>query len=212
MTRRLRRDVESLLNESDSDTGFLGRSALVMAADVVNSSGPHIEPGESIGGYQVQALLGAGGMGDVYRARDAKLGRDVAIKILPRAFTSDPDRLARFEREARALAALNHPNVCAIYGVEEAAPSRGSGQAARFLILELVEGETLADLSAGRVAPCRAAARRRAGDRAANRGRARGRARQGDRPSRPQAREHQDHAWRCRQGARLRVGKDDRSG
>ena len=77
-------------------------------------------------------------MGEVYRARDTKLGRDVAIKILPRAFTSDPDRLARFEREARMLAALNHPNICAIYGLEEA-------EGIRFLILELVEGETLAD-------------------------------------------------------------------
>ena len=76
-------------------------------------------------------------MGEVYRARDTKLGRDVAIKILPRAFTSDPDRLARFEREARMLAALNHPNICAIYGLEEA-------DGVRFLILELVEGETLA--------------------------------------------------------------------
>ena len=76
--------------------------------------------GRSLGGYHLQSLLGAGGMGEVYRARDAKLGRDVAIKILPRAFTSHPDRLARFEREARMLAALNHPNICAIYGFEEA--------------------------------------------------------------------------------------------
>ena len=94
--------------------------------------------GTSLGGYQLQALLGAGGMGEVYRAHDAKLGRDVAIKILPSAFTSNPDRLARFEREARMLAALNHPNICAIYGFEEA-------DGIRFLILELVEGETLAD-------------------------------------------------------------------
>ena len=77
-------------------------------------------------------------MGEVYRARDTKLGRDVAIKILPRAVTSDPDRLARFEREARMLAALNHPNICAIYGLEEA-------DGIRFLILELVDGETLAE-------------------------------------------------------------------
>ena len=77
-------------------------------------------------------------MGEVYRAHDTKLGRDVAIKILPRAFTSDPDRLARFEREARMLAALNHPNICAIYGLEEA-------DGVRFLVLELVEGETLAE-------------------------------------------------------------------
>ena len=83
-------------------------------------------------------MLGAGGMGEVYRARDTKLGRDVAIKILPRAFTSDPDRLARFEREARMLAALNHPNIATIYGIEDA-------DGVRALVLELVEGETLAD-------------------------------------------------------------------
>ena len=84
--------------------------------------------GQSIGGYQLEVLLGAGGMGEVYRSRDAKLGRDVAIKILPRAFTSHPDRLARFEREARMLGALNHPNICAIYGFDEARHSgRPSG-------------------------------------------------------------------------------------
>src|SRR5512145_1330961 len=94
--------------------------------------------GRRLGVYQIVDLLGAGGMGEVYRARDTKLARDVAIKILPRAFTSHPDRLARFEREARMLAALNHPNICAIHGFEAA-------NGVRFLILELVEGETLAD-------------------------------------------------------------------
>ena len=94
--------------------------------------------GTSLGGYQLQALLGAGGMGEVYQAHDPKLARDVAIKILPSAFTSNPNRLARLEREARMLAALNHPNICAIYGFEEA-------NGIRFLILELVEGETLSD-------------------------------------------------------------------
>jgi serine/threonine protein kinase len=93
--------------------------------------------GHSIGAYHLDALLGAGGMGEVYRSRDARLGRDVAIKVLPRAFTSHPDRLARLEREARMLASLNHPNICAIYGFEQA-------DGIRFLILELVEGETLA--------------------------------------------------------------------
>ena len=93
--------------------------------------------GHSIGAYHLDALLGAGGMGEVYRSRDARLGRDVAIKVLPRAFTSHPDRLARLEREARMLAALNHPNICAIYGFEQA-------DGIRFLVLELVEGETLA--------------------------------------------------------------------
>jgi Tol biopolymer transport system component len=90
--------------------------------------------GHRIGAYEVRSLLGRGGMGEVYRAHDSRLRRDVAIKILPPSFAADPDRLARFEREARALAALTHPNVAAIYGVESNA-----------LVLELVEGETLAE-------------------------------------------------------------------
>ena len=94
--------------------------------------------GRRIGVYEIQTLLGAGGMGEVYRARDTKLGREVAIKILPHVFTSSPERLARFEREARILAALNHPHVAAIYGVEEA-------EGLQAIVLELVEGETLAD-------------------------------------------------------------------
>ena len=104
--------------------------------------------GRTVGGYHLQTLLGAGGMGEVYRARDSKLGRDVAIKILPRAVTSDAARLVRFEREARMLAALNHPNICAIYGLEEA-------DGLRFLILELVEGGTLAERISERTAACR---------------------------------------------------------
>ena len=94
--------------------------------------------GRQIGTYRIVAPLGAGGMGEVYRARDIKLGRDVAIKILPSHFTADPERLARFAREARLLATLNHPNIGAIYGLEET-----DGITA--LVLELVEGPTLAD-------------------------------------------------------------------
>src|SRR5688572_12524820 len=94
--------------------------------------------GRRLAAYDVQALIGAGGMGEVYRARDTKLERDVAVKFLPHAFTSNRDRLARFEGEARMLAALNHPNIGAIYGFEEA-------EGLRFLVLELVEGQTLAD-------------------------------------------------------------------
>ena len=105
-----------------------------------------LETGAMIGPYRIERLIGAGGMGEVYKARDTKLGREVAIKVLPDAFTSDPERLARFEREARILAALNHPHIGAIYGFEEADLSPRSGQAAvRALVLELVEGETLAD-------------------------------------------------------------------
>jgi eukaryotic-like serine/threonine-protein kinase len=94
--------------------------------------------GKSIGVYRITSLLGVGGMGEVYRARDTKLDRDVAIKVLPTAFTADPERLARFEREARLLASLNHPHIAVIHGFEDA-----SGVPA--LVLELVEGQTLAD-------------------------------------------------------------------
>src|SRR4029450_395525 len=91
-----------------------------------------------IGPYRIIAPLGAGGMGEVYRARDDKLGRDVAIKVLPTSFAHDPDRLARFDREARLLASLNHPRIAAIYGFEDSAGIPA-------LVLELVEGPTLAD-------------------------------------------------------------------
>jgi Tol biopolymer transport system component len=133
----LQREVESLLSESVSDDEFLDGPAGVIATGSAMDAASPIMTGRSIGGYHFQILLGAGGMGEVYRARDSKLERDVAVKILPRAFTTDPDRLARFEREARMLAARNHPNICAIYGFEEA-------DGVRLLILELVDGETLA--------------------------------------------------------------------
>ncbi len=97
-----------------------------------------LEIGSRLGPYQVTAKIGEGGMGEVYQARDTKLDRDVALKVLPEAFTSDPDRLARFEREAKVLASLNHPNIGSIYGLEEA-------EGVRALVLELVEGPTLAD-------------------------------------------------------------------
>ena len=134
----LRREVESLLTRSASADGLLGEPAMDIAAQMVSTPENSMLIGRRIGAYQIQALLGACGMGEVYRARDTKLERDVAIKILPRIFTSDRERLARFEGEARMLAALNHPHIGAIYGVEEAAGVRA-------LILELVEGETLAE-------------------------------------------------------------------
>jgi eukaryotic-like serine/threonine-protein kinase len=98
------------------------------------------DPGVQLGPYQILSALGAGGMGEVYRARDTKLGRDVAIKVLPAALHLDAERLVRFRNEARVLASLNHPNIGAIFGIEE---TQGIA-----LILELVEGETLA----GRIA------------------------------------------------------------
>jgi Protein kinase domain len=95
-------------------------------------------PGTKLGPYEIVALLGAGGMGEVYRARDTKLGRDVALKLLPQVFTTDADRVTRFKREARVLASLNHPHIGAIYGFEDAGDMPA-------LVLELVEGPTLDD-------------------------------------------------------------------
>src|SRR3954469_18627935 len=94
--------------------------------------------GSTVGPYAITGPLGKGGMGEVWRARDGRLGRDVAIKAMSAEFAGDLDRLARFEREAKVLASLNHPNIAALYGIEQTA-----GQ--QFLVLELVEGETLAD-------------------------------------------------------------------
>jgi serine/threonine protein kinase len=134
----LRQEVEALLAHAQTAEGFLAAPMGAVAADVLADEPRASLVGRQVGAYQIVSHLGTGGMGEVYRARDTKLGRDVAFKVLPASFASDPDRLARFEREARLLAALNHPHIGAIYGVEDAANIRG-------LVLELVEGPTLAD-------------------------------------------------------------------
>ena len=97
-----------------------------------------LTPGTRLGPYEVTAQIGVGGMGEVYRARDGTLQRDVALKILPESFATDPERLARFRREAQVLASLNHPHIGAIYGFEESTGTHA-------LVIELVEGPTLAD-------------------------------------------------------------------
>ena len=204
----LRRDVESLLNEPVSDDGLLVPPAAAVER-VTSVVTPAAMSGYTLGGYHLQTLLGAGGMGEVYRAHDNKLGREVAIKVLPAEFTADPERRARLEREARILATLNHPHIGAIYGIEEADGVRG-------LVLELVEGETLAE----RIANGRTSPRVRfawptyhccARDRAADRGRARRRSRERHRSPRPEAGEHQDHPGRRGQGARFRPGEGGQS-
>ena len=157
-----------------------------------------LSTGTKLGPYEILSPLGAGGMGEVYRARDAKLNRDVAIKVLPEAVAEDAERLARFQREAQVLAALNHPHIAAIYGLEKA----GNVEA---LVLELVEGETLAE----RIAARADSGRRGARDRASDRGGARGGAREGDRASGPEARQREDHAGGQGQGAGLRPGEGD---
>jgi eukaryotic-like serine/threonine-protein kinase len=128
----LRAEVESLLGYDAGATAFLERGAAAVRPALALTVGRHLGP------YHILAPLGAGGMGEVHRARDTKLGREVALKILPLHLTADPERRARFVREARVLATLNHPHIGAIYGLEEA-----DGVTA--LVLELVQGETLAE-------------------------------------------------------------------
>ena len=130
----LRRQVELLLSKEERAGSFLERPAIADVAITSADGGSLL--GRKFGPYLIGSLLGAGGMGEVYRAHDSKLGRDVAIKTLPYEFAGDPERLARFRREARTLASLNHPNIAAIYDLEE------SGDV-DCLVLELVEGETL---------------------------------------------------------------------
>ena len=101
-----------------------------------------LERGTRLGPYQITGLIGSGGMGEVYRAHDTRLGRDVAVKVLPDSMAGDPDRQARFEREARTVASLNHPHICAIYDVGR--HRIGDGEPIEFLVMELVDGETLA--------------------------------------------------------------------
>src|SRR5574339_758 len=98
-----------------------------------------LSPKSRLGTYEILGPLGAGGMGEVYRAKDLRLGREVAVKVLPEAVASSPDRLARFEREARAVAGLNHPNIVTLFSVEDEG-------GVRFLTMELVEGQTLSNL------------------------------------------------------------------
>ena len=119
----LRREVTSLLTQPEETLLRDGVHA-VAAAVIAPARGNH--EGRRIGPFVLGSLLGAGGMGDVYRAHDAKLGRDVAVKILPESLVANRERLARSEREARILAALNHPNIAAIYGLEETDGLRGS--------------------------------------------------------------------------------------
>ena len=134
----LRAEVEALLAHAQKAEGFLEASMGEVAAHVLAAEDGASLVGRRIGSYEILSVLGRGGMGEVYRARDTKLGRDVAIKVVADAFLSDPERLARFEREARVLATLNHPHIGAIYGWEETEGVRG-------LVLELVEGATLAE-------------------------------------------------------------------
>ena len=135
---RLRSEVASLLEAEAAAGGFLETPLPRLADRLEASARLALKTGDQIGSFEVLAPLGAGGMGEVYRAHDSQLGRDVAIKLLPPAFAADSQRLARFERESRILASLNHPNIAAIHSIEHM-------NSLRLLVLELVEGPTLAD-------------------------------------------------------------------
>ena len=186
----LRQEVDTLLMQERA-AGPLDRPVWVADSLIVEAAS--LAVGASIGVYRIEGVLGAGGMGQVYRARDTKLGRGVALKVLPDMFARDPERRARFQREAQVLAALNHPHIAAIHGFEDS----GSIHA---LVLELVEGPTLAERLAQGPHP----ARRDHGHRAVDRRRARSRTRSRYRAPQSQAGQHQAQARRHRQGPRFR--------
>ena len=148
--RALRAEVESLLAAMEQAGSFVEQPAIqsLAASDaravgsILEVTGSALKPGDSLGHLKIVEFVGAGGMGEVYRARDSRLKRDVALKVLPEVFASDADRLARFRREAQVLASLNHQNIGAIFGLEE------SPGAMRALVLEFVEGQTLQDIIA----------------------------------------------------------------
>ena len=154
-----------------------------------------MKSGTMLAHYRVAELIGKGGMGEVYRAQDTKLDRDVALKILPAEFAADRDRMARFDREAKLLASLHHPNIASIFGFE-------STDECTFLVMELVEGEDLSETLRAGPLPRRRSGGRRAPDR---RGARRG-AREGHRPPRSEARQRQAHSRRQGEGAGLRPG------
>jgi serine/threonine protein kinase len=134
----LRREVESLLAEDDGVQSFLETPALEFVKNLSGEDSGQSMVGRQFGPYSIVSFLAKGGMGEVYRARDTQLQRDVALKLSPEIFASDSERLARFQREAQVLAALNHPNIAQIYGLEGIGTSR-------CIVMELVEGDTLQD-------------------------------------------------------------------
>jgi len=131
----LRHEVEGLLMHEAAGSAFLESPTGAVAAAAMEPVSSRLS-GHRVGGFDVGPLLGIGGMGEVYRARDSRLDRDVAIKILPEAFAHDAERVGRFQREAKMLASLNHPHIAAIYGLEE-------GAGLHLLVMELVEGHDL---------------------------------------------------------------------
>jgi serine/threonine-protein kinase len=132
----LRNEVESLVSSHHKPASFLDNGALVAAANLLLDTDVEFSVGQRIHHYEIVAPLGAGGMGEVFLANDTKMGRKVALKLLPVYFIQDSERVRRFEQEAQAVVALNHPNIVTIYDV-------GQSNGIHFIATELIEGETL---------------------------------------------------------------------
>ena len=183
---QLRREVESLLANESQSRSFHRR---VRSRMLLRSSSPPsrstITSGCTLGPYQILSLLGRGGMGEVYRAHDARLGRDVAVKVLPAVYASDGDRWSRFEQEARVAGVLNHPNIVTIHDI-------GTHGGSPAIIFELLEGETLRERLRA-TTPVPSGAQRRAAVCAPDCARPGGGAREGDRAPRPEAGEPVHH-------------------
>jgi eukaryotic-like serine/threonine-protein kinase len=147
----LRREVESLLAAEQSVGGFITAPALRDAAQLLTGESPEAMVGKQLGHYQILSFIGAGGMGEVYAAKDTRLGRRVAVKLLHASVSSDADRLRRFGQEAKTIGMLNHPNILTIHDV-------GTHEGAPYIVSELLEGETLREqIKDGAIAPSRAA-------------------------------------------------------
>jgi serine/threonine protein kinase len=146
----LRQEVESLLSAHGKAGDFIEDPALQAPGPASRGAGVRIVAGQQLGPYKILSLLGAGGMGEVYRAKDGRIGREVAIKVLPPAFSADADRLRRFEQEARAAGRLNHPNILVLYDV-------GTHEGSPYLVSELLQGETLRDRLTRKALPLRKA-------------------------------------------------------
>src|ERR1051325_3786805 len=132
----LRSEVESLIASHEESGSFIDQPAFEVAASMLAGERAELRPGQTIAAYEVISFISRGGMGEVYLAEDKRLGRKVALKVLPASFTTNDDRLRRFEQEARAASALNHPNIITIYEIRQAANSH-------VIVTEYVEGETL---------------------------------------------------------------------
>jgi serine/threonine protein kinase len=132
----LRSEVESLIASHEQSGSFIDQPAFEVAASLLVNEKAELNPGQTVGSYEVISFISRGGMGEVYLAEDKRLGRKVALKLLPASFTTDEDRLRRFEQEARSASALNHPNIITIYEIRQAGGSH-------VIATEFVEGETL---------------------------------------------------------------------